>query len=410
MAQTALQDQRQNEQAEAGYEAATPVAIDPGSTVPPFYQTNHVAAEMAKNPQITPPTTGEIHKQMWVSSMMMGLMTALATGNVAGGLAGGMWAAIGVHDYGYALRQRSQYIDQLKGDGYSFPSILKWYEDGDSKELDKERQDMLQRDRMAQQDKEFNQRLEQQDRQFNQRQAQQASEFGQRMAMEGARIGAMERHQSAMERIAQARLAINANATQNMSLAHLNPLMTSLSRPHNTELRTLQQKQGYLDQLNTDIDLIRKGNPAGRNALLTAVAGVDNPNISPREGAIERIQEVGGLSENLKNWLAGHYNGTFSDEMLAQLSDFAAAHQRDTDMERQKIHNQVYAAAKPFTNPNLAGAIADTVAGGGLIDSDAPGIATTGQQHDNATGQMTEQQEKTADNSTPKTVDWSQMQ
>lgn len=410
MAQTALQNQQQDEAAAAGYEAIVPAPIDTGSTVPPFYQTNHVAAELAKNPQITPPTTGEIHKQMWVSSMMMGLMTALATGNVAGGIAGGMWAAIGVHDYGYSLRQRSEYIDQLKGDGYSMPAILKWYEDGDSKELDKERQDMLQRDRMAQQDRQFNTRLEQQDREFNQRQAQQASEFGQRMAMEGARLGAMERHQNAMERLAQARLDVSANATQNMSLAHLNPLMSSLSRPHNTELKTLQQKQGYLDQLNTDIDLIRKGNPAGRNALLTAVAGVDNPNISPREGAIERIVEIGGLSENLKNWLAGHYNGTFSDDMLNQLSDFASAHQRDTDMERQKIHNQVYAAAKPFTNPNLAGAIADTVAGGGLVDSDAPGIATTAQQHDSATGQVTQQQDHTPDKSTtPETVSWSDL-
>jgi hypothetical protein len=97
--------------------------------------------------------------------------------------------------------------------------------------------------------------------------------------------------------------------------------------------------------------------------------------------------------------------------MLDQLKDFADAHQRDTDMERQKIHNQVYAAAKPFTNPTLAGSIADTVAGGGYVDDSAPDISTTGQHSEQAEQQVHKQENqsddaKKGDDSTPKNVNW----
>lgn len=153
--ETNLQQNRQNEQAATGAQAALPYRIDSPVTVPTFYQTNHAANWLKDNPQIVPPEEGEIHQKMWESSMMMGLMAALATGNVKGGIAGGMWAAIAVHDHGYALRQRAEYVDQLKADGHTFPSILKWYESGDQSELDKERQNMLDRDKFENEKNEF---------------------------------------------------------------------------------------------------------------------------------------------------------------------------------------------------------------------------------------------------------------
>lgn len=343
MAQTALQNQQQDEQAAAGYDAVIPAQIDTGSTVPPFYQTNHVAAEMAKNPQITPPTTGEIHKQMWVSSMMMGLMTALATGNVAGGLVGGMWAAIGVHDYGYSLRQRSEYIDRLKGDGYSMPAILKWYEDGDSKELDKERQDMLQRDRMTQQDREFNQRLDQQDRQFNQREALQQAEFGQRMAMEGARLGAMERHQQVMEGIA-------AQRAQGSTIAEKRLLQSQIR----DTIKGAQQKQYYMQMAAKAMDQLKtykqSGNRAGaaeayhnvRNALARASLG---GNATLTADQIEQSTGLPAWFDKKANELGITSNGMPSDMFIdstdQQIKDDLHNEQQTILEQGQQFHSSL---------------------------------------------------------------------
>ncbi|MDK9585414.1 hypothetical protein [Lelliottia wanjuensis] len=174
-----------------------------------------------------------------------------------------------------------------------------------------------------------------------------------------------------------------------ISLAHINPLMTSLSKPYSKQLRTLGDKQMYLDQLKTDIQLQRSGNPAGYNALLTAVAGVDNPNVSPKEGAIERIGNIGGLGEQAKNYLSNKTGGVMTSEALDQIEGFLNAHQTDTNMERQGIHNKIYSAAMPFVkDPVLAAAVADTVSAGGAVDAAAPAISTSEAQNDRATKQI----------------------
>ncbi|ASG63941.1 hypothetical protein CEW81_18305 [Kluyvera genomosp. 3] len=226
---------------------------------------------------------------------------------------------------------------------------------------------------MAQQGDQFEKRLNQQDEQFKARTEQQAQEFNQRMGMESQRMAQMEVNQQRMYDLRQRQLD-NMGA---INLAHLNPLMSTLARPYQKTLRTLGDKQNYLDQLKTDIQLQREGNPAGYNALLTAVAGVDNPSVSPKEGAIDRVAGIGGLGEQAKNYLSGKSGGVMTSEALQQLSDFAAAHQRDTDMERQAIHNKVYSAAKGFVNnPDMAGHMADAIAAGGVADETAPVIST----------------------------------
>lgn len=156
---TQLEQQRQLQIAQERARAIQPVTVTPnqGSVVPAVYQRNYVQEEMDKYPQITPPTEENIKKNMWIASGMVGLMAALATGNVAGGIAAGMVAAVGVHDHGFDLRQRGQYIRRLQEDGYSYPAILAWYKTGDNKELDKEREYMLQKEKFEEGKDEFTQ-------------------------------------------------------------------------------------------------------------------------------------------------------------------------------------------------------------------------------------------------------------
>lgn len=425
MAQTALQNQQQDEQAAAGYDAVIPAQIDTGSTVPPFYQTNHVAAEMAKNPQITPPTTGEIHKQMWVSSMMMGLMTALATGNVAGGLVGGMWAAIGVHDYGYSLRQRSEYIDRLKGDGYSMPAILKWYEDGDSKELDKERTDMLQRDKMTQQDREFNQRLDQQDRQFNQREALQQAEFGQRMAMQGARLAQMEHHQGIMENIAlqnagsariaaiakmgsQAGLDAGAGAggqgSGGVRLQNASFYPSKVQMPSGADSWSPQEKaayiaaagQAYHGQMLKDVvtqvsnaknlrmglstpnqlfgkveDYYKKGmtaphNQAGDFQANQSVLGIESPTAAPRANQVEATEEhmPSGLYGTAKDWISRKTGYGQSDDARESTNNVLVnSFKQQASGLANEAKNAVQSGGYDLDNPQILAAVVSGLGG-----------------------------------------------
>jgi hypothetical protein len=408
MAQTALQDQKQNEQAASGLEAALPVAIDTGTTIPPFYQQNHISAEMAKNPQITPPSEGEIHKQMWVSSMMMGLMASLATGNVAGGIVGGMWAAIGVHDYGNSLRQRSQYIDQLKGDGYSFPAILKWYEDGDSKELDKERTDMLQRDRMAQQDAQFNTRMNQQDKQFEARQALQESEFGQRMAMQGAQLAAaesrFERSQAGMDR-----RTTHAEQTQNLAQAR-----QALRETQDT-FKGAKAKQYYMQMSLRSThnleDAIKHGDKAAaaaayneaRSSLARAYAG-GNATLTG-----DQLNEFSGMpawSDSKMNSLNLAVNGMPTQLAVDTLKSSAVQGMANEISTIKQQGGEAYNnfISQGYDPEQAATLTAHAVQGTGVGNVDWQNESKT------ATGQETPQQDKTPDNSTtPATVNWNDL-
>lgn len=206
---TELQQSNQAEDAQASWSAAQPTTLQPdqGGTVPTFYQSDELLDAQKYAGGIEPPSQGEIHKQMWIGSFMMALMAGLASGNASAAIVGGMWGAIGIHDYGNTLRQRAEYVPQLKKDGYTMPAILKWYEDGDQGELDKERGAMQQRDQMEQNAEQFDERQSQQNDQFDRRMNQQGDEFERRMNQQSGefarRMADMEYHEGAMERIAE---------------------------------------------------------------------------------------------------------------------------------------------------------------------------------------------------------------
>lgn len=138
---TETQATRQNENVSTDWQgAASQPLLQNTGTVPDVYARMDLTKNLPTDSPFTPPSTDEIHHQMWIGSFMMALMSGLATGNAAGGIVGGMWAAIGIHDYGNALQQRAKSVAQLQKDGYSERAILKWYQDGDNSELDKEQQ------------------------------------------------------------------------------------------------------------------------------------------------------------------------------------------------------------------------------------------------------------------------------
>lgn len=145
---TDLQQRRRNDDLQVNLSATQGQSLTPnqGSVVPNVIQTQSLIeqARAAYNgiPNINPPSEEEIQHQMWMTSGIMGLVAALVTGNAAGGIAAGMTAALAVHDHGYDLRQRGEYVMELHNKGFSTPAILNWYKTGDNKELDKEGEQM----------------------------------------------------------------------------------------------------------------------------------------------------------------------------------------------------------------------------------------------------------------------------
>lgn len=219
---TELQQQQVNQNVQTSVQVATPTTLQPdtGGTMPNIYQSDDLINQMKSAPGITPPSTGEIHQQMWIGSMMMALMAGLAGGNPAAAIIGGLWGAIGIHDYGNTLQQRAQYIPKMQKDGYSMPAILKWYEDGDNSELDKEASRMQQDKQMAQQHEQFEEGQHYQDvRQQNsiaasdRRQAIASAEANARQAASFAHSEAMQRDTDSRLDLQNERLA-NSEATK----------------------------------------------------------------------------------------------------------------------------------------------------------------------------------------------------
>lgn len=146
---TELQKSRQADQVQINLDAAQGYSVTPnqGNVTPNVLQTQNILEAMmaAKNaiPNIEPPSEDEIRHESWIASGVMGLLGAIVTGNAAGGIAIGMQAALALHDHGYDLRQRAEHVGELHQQGYSARAIESWYETGDNKELDKERQNML---------------------------------------------------------------------------------------------------------------------------------------------------------------------------------------------------------------------------------------------------------------------------
>lgn len=142
---TELDQQLQTEDALSNVQAAQPFQlVNPQltSTLPPFYQDD--AAWQGAKPKdlVTPPSTKEINKQMWVGSFMTALMVGLTTKDAGAALTGGLLGAIAIHDYGHALRKRGEHVPDMVKRGYSPEAILAYYEDGNQELLNQERDDM----------------------------------------------------------------------------------------------------------------------------------------------------------------------------------------------------------------------------------------------------------------------------
>lgn len=372
-----LKDIREVQENQQSVEANAPIDLVPSATVDtshPLFQFDASAARRALDEvsqrTITPPSEANITKNMWLSSFMVGLSAALASGNAAGGITAGLWAAIAVHDGGYALRQRSEHVDDLLAKGYSFPAVLKWYEDGDNKDLEAEYKEMGVNARDA---LNRNEKI----REFDAKERRAGEEFAVGQLLSREQMANQMLIAQMHERGADARAA---KQIANPSLSSLNALGRGIYKPFSKQLGVLGSKQNYLDQLVTNIRLLREGNPTAKNALLTAVAGVDNPNISPREGGIHRIEQVGGLSQQVRDWLSGKESGIPTEQTLKQFESFAKAHQGDVDKVRQRIYEQAYEAASQYVNPAHAKAVAFTVAGGAVDMMEGESLpVTTGQ-------------------------------
>lgn len=145
---TGYQADKQNQDAITNLDALDGWPVTPGQNddIPSVLRDTGLIekAYAAKNslPNVNPPSEDEIRHTSWICSGLIGLLGAIVSGNAAGGIAAGMVAALAVHDQGYHLRQRAESVDELHKEGYSKRAIEAWYETGDNKELDAERQNM----------------------------------------------------------------------------------------------------------------------------------------------------------------------------------------------------------------------------------------------------------------------------
>ncbi|HCR0680453.1 hypothetical protein [Klebsiella aerogenes] len=352
--QTNLQEQRQNEQTANNMLAAAPASINPNNAnVDPWQGVRDSANEYIKTSRtVTPPSEGEIHKRMWESSMMTGLIITLATGNVAGGLAAGMWGAVAVHDYGYTLRQRAEHVPQLQAEGYSMPAILKWYEDGDNSELDKERMekekvrefDLGRQDRNEQ----FRESQDEKVREFNAGQQLSREQMGQQMAIaQMHEAGANARAAMAAENARDA--AARSGFTQ-MNMQHRQALMNA-AKMDADQFRAMTRSQAAADKAVADAKL---GSPIALQQMLLMGQLIDAPNASVKLSQLHHISEgaahgVIDKAMQTANRLASGEPVTDS-QMHELLQVIAVGHQAQTDTYYKQVGRQ----AKRYRDDLLA--------------------------------------------------------
>lgn len=261
-----LNDIREVKQNQLGVEANAPIDLVPNSTttLPPSFagigvnEARRALDEVSRN-TITPPSEANITKNMWLGSFMVGLSAALASGNAAGGITAGLWAAIAVHDGGYALRQRAEHVDGLLAQGYSFPAVLKWYEDGDNKSLEDEYKEM---GRNAREDAQ----LKQQQSQFEVTNDRLNDQFDKNMDMQNRRFGEQIRHAMAMEAAAEGSATRAADAA-NRSERRLDiQERRQLHSEFNDTIKGPKQKQYYMRMAEESVKQLRAYVAAGDKA------------------------------------------------------------------------------------------------------------------------------------------------
>lgn len=347
--QTNLQEQRQNEQTANNMLAAAPASINPNNAnVDPWQGVRDSANEYIKTSRtVTPPSEGEIHKRMWESSMMTGLIITLATGNVAGGLAAGMWGAVAVHDYGYTLRQRAEHVPQLQAEGYSMPAILKWYEDGDNSELDKER---MEKEKV----REFDLGRQDRNEQFRESQDEKVREFnaGQQLSREqmGQQMAIAQMHEAGAN--ARAVMAAeNARATADRAERRAEQADQRASNQEvSKQIAPQQAKLAYLHAADADLtnleNALAKGDEAAAGMAYNSyiehkAKGMQGGNASMTKGEMEHMVGLPkwedselqkwhllGSGTPTKTWMKAQRAGTANDLHTEEkvLHDGAVSH------------------------------------------------------------------------------------
>ncbi|MFU1851413.1 hypothetical protein [Citrobacter portucalensis] len=370
---TDLQDQRQNETVTTQWQGAAPTALqDNGGTVPNVYAQMDLTKQAA-NP-INPPSTTEIHKQMWIGSFMMALMSGLASGNPAAAIVGGMWGAIGIHDYGNTLQQRAKQVPQLQKDGYSMQAILKWYEDGDNSELDKERDYKLRAQEHS--DSVQHQKDEMQ---------QQKTFHDDQMAQERENRAAADARFYAGQRFADARAERalqNTNANQDRADARLEKQsQTQLDSELRKTIEGPKAKQYYMqmaEKAMSDLQNYRDaGNTAGmaeayhnvRNNLARASLG---GNATLNDHDIEGATGLPQWSSNKANELGILANGKPSDEWMnattSQIHDDIKNERATITQQGQQAYDSLIASDVP---PEVANArVNKAMIGTGIMPRD----------------------------------------
>ncbi|RYM60177.1 hypothetical protein BSR03_17185 [Serratia proteamaculans] len=337
---TQLEQQRQLQIAQERARAIQPVTVTPnqGSVVPAVYQRNYVQEEMDKYPQITPPTEENIKKNMWIASGMVGLMAALATGNAAGGIAAGMVAAVGVHDHGFDLRQRGQYIRRLQEDGYSYPAILAWYKTGDNKELDKEREYMLQKDKFKEEKDEFTQTEE--DKRLDREQQARLERDRLDNQMNIARMHEAGANARAVMQADATREAQSKSGLTQMNMQHRQALMNA-AKMDADQFKAMTKSQAAADKAVADAKL---GTPIALQQMLLMGQLIDAPNASVKLTQLHHMSEgaAHGLVDKALQTANNLATGKpVTDEQMQELLQvIAAGHQAQTDTYYKQVGRQ----------------------------------------------------------------------
>lgn len=361
MIQTELDQQRADQSAQTQAQSITPInigspTVDASGWKSFFDKWNSYAQGI---PKVDAPSESDIRDGMWESSFVVALLAGLATGNAAAGITGGLWAAIAVHDEGYARRDRAQYVTQLYTQGISAPAIMQWYETGDTKILEQEK-DRIQREADHKDELEMqNERMKQQDDQFNKR-----------MDMDNRRMGDMERQQERMYGLESRRLdAALAAAQQKQSAGDV----VAQHQKEREDFDLLSQGLGTGNKTNRDLwekattadakfnaALKLRNLPVAQEQIMMMGQIIDSPNVSANLSKMKFLEQA--AQTNTLDWLEQKaeklsHNGTLTQDEISDLDKvFSAASQAQQQQYEKSVIDTI--SGVDLTDPRRVAAAA----------------------------------------------------
>jgi len=274
---TELEQQTQTQDALTNVQAVQPYQLTPGdltSTLPPAYMDEELWKMRPPESLVNPPSTKEINKQMWIASFMGALMVGLTTKDAGAAITGGLLTAIGLHDYGHALQKRAKHVPQMKKDGFSDQAILAYYETGDQKIIQQERQDMLARDKFNEANRDDVRNFAERQRQYDSNSAYRDASMAQRNNFQNASLSL--RSQGLDLRRQQLKVMMDKSRV-NDDLAGISP--RELSRQillGGVDPLTGKAPTAARIKLATDWQAGNSGYAATRNGLLTNLGQVES--------------------------------------------------------------------------------------------------------------------------------------